>query len=303
MIDLSVVVPVYDEEGNLPPLVTRVLGELDRIGVTSELVLVDDGSTDASPRLIAAAAREHPGRVIAVLKPSNAGQHAAILSGFAAAHGRQFVTLDADLQNPPEEIGRVFAELEKGADVVGTVRRDRQDTFFRRFASASVNLFVRLSCHGALMHDYGCMLRGYSRQIVERLLADPAHARFIPVRAMVFAGHPVEIEVAHTERTSGESKYGLLKLVRLFSDLVITVFFRGSFEVIEKPSSCPVISPERSELRSRRYASYPPSEASCEAGAMRGAPSPTDAESAKGVCLRRRGRRRDEVLQLPQRKD
>ena len=116
MIDLSVVVPAYDEEGNLPSVVTRVLKELDRIGVTSELVLVDDGSSDASPRLIAAAAREHPGRVVAVLKPANAGQHAAILSGFAAAHGRQFVTLDADPQNPPEEIGRVFAELEKASE-------------------------------------------------------------------------------------------------------------------------------------------------------------------------------------------
>lgn len=227
MIDLSVVVPAYDEEGNLPSVVTRVLKELDRIGVTSELVLVDDGSSDASPQLIAAAAREHPGRVVAVLKPANAGQHAAILSGFAAAHGRQFVTLDADLQNPPEEIGRVFAELEKGADVVGTVRRDRRDTFFRRFASASVNLFVRLSCRSAPMRDYGCMLRGYSRRIVERLLDDPARARFIPVRAMVFAEHPVEIEVAHAERTSGESKYGLLSLIRLFFNLSIAVFTGG----------------------------------------------------------------------------
>lgn len=227
MIDLSVVVPAYDEEGNLPSLVTRVLKELDRIGVRSELVLVDDGSSDGSPRLIAAAEREYPGRVVAVLKPSNAGQHAAILTGFAVARGRQFVTLDADLQNPPEEIGRVFAELEKGADVVGTVRRDRQDTLFRRFASASVNLFVRLSCRGAVLHDYGCMLRGYSRRIVERLLADSAHVRFIPVRAMVFAKHPVEIEVSHAERTSGESKYGVWNLIRLFFNLFVTVFFHG----------------------------------------------------------------------------
>ena len=227
MTDLSVVVPVYNEEGNLPALVTRVLEELDRIGAASEFVLVDDGSSDDSPRLIAEAEREHPGRVVAVLKPVNAGQHAAILTGFAVAHGRQFVTLDADLQNPPEEIGRVFAELEKGADVVGTVRRGRRDTFFRRFASASVNLFVRLSCRDAMMHDYGCMLRGYSRRIVERLLADPAHARFIPVRAMVFAAHPVEIEVSHAERTSGESKYGFMDLVRLFFNLSVTVFFRG----------------------------------------------------------------------------
>lgn len=230
MTDLSVVVPVYNEEGNLPSLVARILKELDRIGGTSELVLVDDGSSDSSPRLIAAAEREHPGRVVAVLKPSNAGQHAAILSGFSAANGRQFVTLDADLQNPPEEIGRVFAELEKGADVVGTIRRDRQDTLFRCFASASVNLFVRLSCRNAAMHDYGCMLRGYSRRIVELLLADPVHARFIPVRAMVFAERPVEIEVAHAERTVGESKYGLLKLVRLFFNLFITVFFRGQLQ-------------------------------------------------------------------------
>lgn len=227
MIDLSVVVPVYNEEGNLPSLVARVLGELDRIGVESELVLVDDGSADASPRLIAAAEREHPGRVAAVLKPVNAGQHAAILSGFAAAHGRQVVTLDADLQNPPEEIGRVFVELERGADVVGTVRRDRRDAFSRRFASASVNLFVRLSCRGAAMRDCGCMLRGYSRRIVERLLADSGRARFIPVRAMAFAERPVEIEVAHAERTAGESKYGPLELVRLFFNLFATVLLRG----------------------------------------------------------------------------
>ena len=221
---LSVVVPVYNEEGNLPALLGRTLAALSRLPVPAELVLVDDGSADASPRLIADAARAHPGRVVAVLKPRNEGQHPAILSGFAAARGRLFVTLDADLQNPPEEIARVFAELQDGADVVGTIRRNRQDAFFRRFASAAVNLLVRAACRGAAMHDYGCMLRGYSRDIVDRLLAAPAQARFIPLRAMVFARHPVEIEVSHAERTSGTSKYGFPQLVRLFGNLFLTLF-------------------------------------------------------------------------------
>lgn len=221
-VGLSVVVPVFNEEENLAELVARVLRALEAVPVSSELVLVDDGSADASPRLITEAAQANPGRVIPVLKPVNGGQHAAVVSGFAAARGRWFVTLDADLQNPPEEIPRVFAELVRGADVVGTIRRGRRDAFFRRAASSAVNRFVRLTCKRAGMRDFGCMLRGYSRRIVERLLADPAPAGFVPLRALAFAERPVEIEVGHAERTRGESKYGLFKLFRLFWTLIRT---------------------------------------------------------------------------------
>jgi undecaprenyl-phosphate 4-deoxy-4-formamido-L-arabinose transferase len=164
-------------------------------------------------------AREHAGEVKALLLYRNAGQHNAILCGFAHAQGDIMVTLDADLQNPPEEIGRLVEKIEEGFDVVGSVRQDRQDAAFRKIFSGMVNLMVRRST-GVILHDYGCMLRAYRRKVVEAMLTCRERSTFIPVLANLFAKRVTEIPVGHAERAAGTSKYSFYKLINLQFDLL-----------------------------------------------------------------------------------
>jgi undecaprenyl-phosphate 4-deoxy-4-formamido-L-arabinose transferase len=222
---ISVVIPVFNEEQNLDELVTRCVTACDGIGQPYEIVLVDDGSSDGSREKIRSAAQRHPGRVLGVFLNRNYGQHAAIFAGFAESSGDVVVTLDADLQNPPEEIPRLVERIQAGCDVVGTIRRDRRDTLFRRLPSLLINHMVR-RVTGVLMHDYGCMLRAYRREIVNAMLQCREQSTFIPVLANSFARTTAEIEVGHSERSAGQSKYGLWKLVNLMFDLTTstTVF-------------------------------------------------------------------------------
>ena len=218
--ELSVVVPVYNEQENLPELLRRSIAALDALKTTYELILVDDGSVDDSMSMIRKAAREHEGKVVAVILSTNFGQHAAVTAGLETSRGKYIVTMDADLQNPPEEIGKLLEKLREGYDVVGTIRENRQDTFFRRYASKMVNAMVRSLCHGKTMTDYGCMLRGYSRSVVNAVLLCTEHGKFIPMLAMTFARRTVEIMVKHAERSAGESKYNCWKLIALQYDLL-----------------------------------------------------------------------------------
>jgi len=223
-VELSIVIPVYNEAENLPELIRRTRASVGKLGVVWELVLVDDGSTDGSKAIIERAAAEPDSPVVGVWQCPNAGQHAAVMRGFAASRGKSVVTLDADLQNPPEEIPRIYAELMKGADVVGTIRCRRQDTAFRRFASFLANRLLRLLSGRTVLSDCGSMLCGYTRSVVDCLLARKGAPRFIPVQAAKCARRVTEIEVAHASRTAGESKYGVIRLVRLEIDLLLTVF-------------------------------------------------------------------------------
>ena len=216
---VSVVVPVYNEEANLPALLPRLLPVLSGMGRPFEVVFVDDGSRDRSLDLLRQAVAENPGRVKAVELVRNAGQHMAIIAAFAATDGEYVVTLDADLQNPPEEIPRVVAQMDAGADVVSTVRTGRKDPLFRRLASRLVNRTTAL-ISGIRLNDYGCMLRGYHRDVVDVMTASEEASTFVPALAMQYARRPVEIEVAHEERSAGESKYSLYRLVRLNFDLM-----------------------------------------------------------------------------------
>jgi undecaprenyl-phosphate 4-deoxy-4-formamido-L-arabinose transferase len=154
-----------------------------------------------------------------VVFTSNFGQHMAVLAGFSEARGRLVVTLDADLQNPPEEIPRVISALNEGADYVGTVRENRRDATWRRWASGLMNA-LRQTTTGLAMRDQGCMLRGYDRSIVDRINACPESSTFVPALAYSFARAPREIAVAHAERAGGRSKYTLGRLLRLSFDLV-----------------------------------------------------------------------------------
>lgn len=219
-IELSIVVPVYNEEANLPELLERTLAAADKLNTTYELILIDDGSRDASQLMICDAAEKNPGKVVAVVLSSNFGQHAAVTAGLEVSSGKYIVTMDADLQNPPEEIHKILAKLREGSDVVGSIRENRQDTFFRKFASKCVNHMVRKLCNGRTMQDYGCMLRGYSRPVINAILRCSEHGKFIPMLAMSFARNVSEVEVKHAERTAGESKYNIWKLIALQYDLL-----------------------------------------------------------------------------------
>ena len=215
---LSVVIPVYNERENLAELIDRCLAACRGTGRRFEIILVDDGSRDGSHPLIVQAADQHA-EIVGIILNRNYGQHAAVFAGLEQSRGEIVVTLDADLQNPPEEIPNLVREMDRGVDVVGTVREDRQDSIFRRVASTLVNRMVRRAT-GVMMHDYGCMLRAYRRPVVHAMLQCAEHSTFIPILANSFAGRTAEITVRHTRRGKGNSKYSLLKLISLQFDLL-----------------------------------------------------------------------------------
>jgi undecaprenyl-phosphate 4-deoxy-4-formamido-L-arabinose transferase len=215
---LSVVVPVFNEEESLPELLSRLSSALQTLTTSYEVLLVNDGSCDGSLAILREAAAKDP-RLSVIDFNRNYGQHAAIFAGFEAAQGEIIVTLDADLQNPPEEIGKLVAKMEDGFDVVGSVRIKRQDPFFRRLASRLVNRVTSMAT-GVQLSDYGCMLRAYRRAVVKTLCQSKEISTFIPVLADMFAGRVTEVPVAHAERLKGQSKYSFFKLVRLQFDLM-----------------------------------------------------------------------------------
>lgn len=217
--EVSVVIPVYNEEEGLPALFARLYPALDALGRSYEVVFINDGSVDRSAALLREQFQRRPDVTRVVLFNGNFGQHLAIMAGFEHCRGQRVVTLDADLQNPPEEIGRMLAEMDRGFDYVGTIRRMRQDSAFRRWASRAMNK-LRERITRIQMTDQGCMLRAYSRDIVDAINACREVSTFIPALAYTFAVKPTEIEVGHEERAAGESKYSLYKLIRLNFDLV-----------------------------------------------------------------------------------
>jgi len=220
-VELSVVIPVYNEADNLPELIDRCIAACRTTGRSFEIILVDDGSRDSSRDLICRAADRNAG-VVAVILNRNYGQHAAVFAGLGQSRGEIVVTLDADLQNPPEEIPNLVQAMQSGADVVGTVRENRRDTLFRRSASALVNRIVQRTT-GVMMHDYGCMLRAYRRTIVDAMLQCQESSTFIPILANSFAGSTAEISVTHAPRAQGESKYSFFKLISLQFDLLTSL--------------------------------------------------------------------------------
>jgi undecaprenyl-phosphate 4-deoxy-4-formamido-L-arabinose transferase len=220
---VSVVIPVYNEEANIPALWERLVTALDPAfpkGRGWEVVFTDDGSKDRSLLLLLELAARDP-RVKVVEFNRNYGQHAAIFGGFAEVEGRVVVTLDADLQNPPEEIPKLVAKVEEGYDVVGGWRqgREQNDSIFRRLPSKVVNMITRRTT-GVRLHDYGCMLRAYAREVVDAMLLCKERHSFIPALANSFAKRITEVPVAHAERAAGDSKYGLWKLINLQFDLL-----------------------------------------------------------------------------------
>jgi undecaprenyl-phosphate 4-deoxy-4-formamido-L-arabinose transferase len=216
---VSIVIPVYNEQDVLQALFDRLYPVMDGLGEAYEIIFVNDGSRDRSPQLLADQYRARPDVTRVVLFNGNFGQHMAILAGFEHVRGQMAITLDADLQNPPEEIPRLVAEIRKGHDYVGTIRRQREDSAWRRYASRAMN-GLRERITRIQMTDQGCMLRAYDRPLVETLNACREANTFIPALAYTFAASPVEIEVGHEERHAGVSKYSLYSLIRLNFDLM-----------------------------------------------------------------------------------
>jgi undecaprenyl-phosphate 4-deoxy-4-formamido-L-arabinose transferase len=204
---------------NLPQLIERCVKVCRTLDRPWELILIDDGSRDGSSEMLVEAAKTYPGEIKSLILNRNYGQHNAILCGFANAQGDVMVTLDADLQNPPEEIPKLLVAIDDGYDVVGSVRADRQDVFARKLFSGIINSIVRRST-GVQMHDYGCMLRAYKRRVVDAMLQCRERSTFIPVLANLFAKRVTEIPVAHAARAAGDSNYSVIKLVNLQFDLL-----------------------------------------------------------------------------------
>jgi undecaprenyl-phosphate 4-deoxy-4-formamido-L-arabinose transferase len=217
--EISVVIPVYNEEDNLRELGERLIGTLTDMGRAFEVIFVDDGSTDQSWQLLSDLNREHPQHIRALQFHRNFGQHQAIFAGFQAARGQVMITLDADLQNPPEEIPRLVAKLEEGYDTVGGWRENRRDSLFRRLPSQMVN-YLMSKVTGVKLRDYGCMLRAYRREVIDSINQCQESSSFIPALANLYSQRVAEIPVGHAERERGQSKYSLFKLLRLNFDLM-----------------------------------------------------------------------------------
>lgn len=217
--EVSVVIPVYNEEAALPALFARLYPALDALARSYEVVLVDDGSRDRSPALLHDQFDRRPDVTRVVYLLTNFGQHMAVLAGFERARGDVVVTMDADLQNPPEEIGRLLERMDEGYDYVGSYRSERRDSAFRRVASRAINR-LRERLTRIRMTDHGCMLRAYSRSIVDTINSSSEVNTFVPALAYLYARKPTEIEVRHEERAAGASQYSLGRLIKLNFDLI-----------------------------------------------------------------------------------
>jgi len=216
---LSIVIPVYNEEAVLPTLFARLYPSLDALNLAYEIVFVNDGSRDRSAALLRQQFERRPRETRVVLFHANFGQHSAIMAGFSYARGDYVITLDADMQNPPEEIGKLVAKLDEGYDYVGTIRQQRQDVLWRRVFSRAINK-LRERITPVRITDQGCMMRGYARSVVTALNHTREINTFIPALAALYAMRPVEVPIAHEERYAGQSKYSMYSLIRLNFDLV-----------------------------------------------------------------------------------
>lgn len=217
--EISVVIPVYNEESVLPQLFSRLYAAMDTLGRSYEILFVDDGSRDRSALLLRQNYQERPSESRVIILKRNSGQHVAIIAGLSHCRGRYIITLDADLQNPPEEVANLVAKMDEGYDYVGTIRRKRQDVLWRQMAGKAMNR-MRENITNIRMTDQGCMLRAYHRDVITPMLASQEASTFIPALAHIYASHPVEIIVEHEERAAGDSKYSLFSLIQLYFDLI-----------------------------------------------------------------------------------
>ena len=226
--ELSVFLPVYNEEPNLPPLHAKLDQALSKLGRTAEIIYVDDGSTDGSLKVLRELAR-HDRRVRVVALRRNYGQTAAMAAGIDAAKGQVLIPMDADLQNDPADIVRLLEKVDEGYDVVSGWRKNRQDKLItRKIPSMLANRLISW-IGGVPLHDYGCSLKAYRRESLEDVKLYGEMHRFIPIYAAWAGASVTEIPVEHHARTMGKSKYGLSRTVKVVFDL-ITIKFMASYQ-------------------------------------------------------------------------
>jgi undecaprenyl-phosphate 4-deoxy-4-formamido-L-arabinose transferase len=217
---ISVVIPVHNEEKCLEELYQRLTKALDDLGKSYEIIFTNDGSTDKSAEILKELHQRRPSQIRVIEFNGNFGQHMAIMAGFERVRGEMVITLDADLQNPPEEIGKLVAAMEQGHDVVNTHRMQRQDSYWRLIVSHLHNKMRAWMMPKLKMQDEGCMLRGYKRDIVDLMASTGEATTYIPALALNYASNPTEVGVAHAPRSAGESSYSLFALIRYNFDLV-----------------------------------------------------------------------------------
>jgi undecaprenyl-phosphate 4-deoxy-4-formamido-L-arabinose transferase len=218
-IDVSIVIPIFNEEENIDTLCRRLLKTMDATGRTFEIVLVDDGSSDGTHQMLRSWFKKRSDVLKIITFNGNYGQYVAILAGFEHVLGEIIVTLDADLQNLPEEIPNLLCKIDEGHDLVGGYRAQRNDSWFRVYASKVVNI-MRAKLTGIETRDHGCMLRAYRRSIIDEVVKTRETSTFITALAQKFAGNPIEVPVTHEERRAGGSKYDFYKLIRITFDLM-----------------------------------------------------------------------------------
>ncbi len=223
MVDVSIVVAIYNEEESIPLLCERLDAVLRPLGKRYEILLVDDGSKDRSWEVLLAAAQRYPCLKLIRFR-RNFGQTAAIAAGFAASDGEVVITLDADLQNDPADIPMLLEHMDRGFDVVSGWRKNRQDRFLdRKLPSMLANgLISRIT--GVRLHDYGCSLKAYRREIVKNLNLYGEMHRFIPALASWVGGQIDEVPVRHHARRFGKSKYGISRTLKVVLDLMTVKF-------------------------------------------------------------------------------
>lgn len=213
--DVSVVAPALDEEENLPALVQRTFAAVGNAGLTGELVVVLDGGTDGSLELLVGMRGAYPKLRIVQLAP-NTGQHSAVFEGLKLCSGRHVVTIDSDLQNPPEAVPEIVKLLQGGCDAVGTIRMRREDPVHRTVASRVFGLSLAVMRARHTMTDPGCMLRGWTADVVQRFLASGQSPWYLPLQLNQLASTYAELETGHNSRQLGESRYGALQLAGLY---------------------------------------------------------------------------------------
>ncbi len=223
-VEISVVVPIYNEAPNVEELIKRITDVLDPYKRSYEIIIVDDGSTDGTREILRKIVSD-----ISVLRVilfrRNFGQSAAMTAGFDYARGDVVVSMDGDLQNDPKDIPRLIERLEEGYDLVSGWRKDRHDPFLsRRLPSILANRLIAWST-GVKLHDYGCSLKAYRRDLAKQLLLYGELHRFIPVLAKLYGARISEVVVSHHPRTRGKSKYGIGRTYRVLLDLFLMLFF------------------------------------------------------------------------------
>lgn len=217
---ISIVIPVHNEQEVLEILYTRLTAVMDNLGKPYEIILINDGSKDRSEEMLKELHKRRPQQIRVINFNGNFGQHMAIMAGFEKVRGEIVVTMDADLQNPPEEIPKLIAGIEQGHDVMGGIRQNRQDSRWRLIVSKLHNIVRAKIAPQLKMQDEGCMLRAFRRDIVDAMAANGEASTFIPALALTYALNPGEVGVAHEERAAGTSSYNFYKLIRYNFDLI-----------------------------------------------------------------------------------